>query len=106
QRISALDRSAIKVPNVALTSATRELLRMAETVDVMLRPVMDLFDGGDEKRIARTRALDQEVNRAHTEIKLYIAEVNRGSMNQEEARRGVELTGFAINLEYAGDIIA
>lgn len=106
QRISALDRSAIKVPNVALTSATRELLRMAETVDVMLRPVMDLFDSGDEKRIARIRALDQEVNRAHTEIKLYIAEVNRGSMSQEEARRGVELTGFAINLEYAGDIIA
>lgn len=106
QRISALDRSAIKVPNVALTSATRELLRMAETVDIMLRPVMDLFDSGDEKRIARIRALDQEVNRAHTEIKLYIAEVNRGSMSQEEARRGVELTGFAINLEYAGDIIA
>ncbi len=106
QRISALDRSAIKVPNVALTSATRELLRMAETVDVMLRPVMDLFDSGDEKRIARIRALDQEVNRAHTEIKLYIAEVNRDSMSQEEARRGVELTGFAINLEYAGDIIA
>lgn len=106
QRINALDRSAIKVPNVALTSATRELLRMAETVDVMLRPVMDLFDSGDEKRIARIRALDQEVNRAHTEIKLYIAEVNRDSMSQEEARRGVELTGFAINLEYAGDIIA
>ncbi len=106
QRLSALDRSAVEVPSLALASATRELLSMAETVDVMLRPVMDLFETGDARMIARVRKLDDEVNRAHTGIKMYIAEVNRGEMTQAEARRGIELTGFSINLEYAGDIIA
>lgn len=106
RRVSALDRSAVTVPTVALASATRELLRMAETVDVMLRPVMDLFDESDARRIAAVRNLDHEVNRAHTDIKLYIAEVNRSEMSTQEAYRSVELTGFAINLEYAGDIIA
>lgn len=106
RRVSALDRTVIKMPSVALASATRELLRMAEVVEIMLRPVMDLFDSGDRVRVEQVRKLDEEVNRAHTDIKLYIAEVNRGTMTQEEARRGIELTDLAINLEHAGDIIA
>lgn len=106
RRVSALDRTVIKMPSVALASATREVLRMAEVVEIMLRPVMDLFDSGDRTRVEQVRKLDEEVNRAHTDIKLYIAEVNRGTMTQEEARRGIELTDLAINLEHAGDIIA
>lgn len=106
RRVSALDRTVIKMPSVALASATREVLRMAEVVEIMLRPVMDLFDSGDRDRVEQVRKLDEEVNRAHTDIKLYIAEVNRGTMTQEEARRGIELTDLAINLEHAGDIIA
>src|SRR5690606_40685585 len=50
--------------------------------------------------------LDEDVNQAHSEIKLYLAEVNRGEMTGEEARRSIELTDFAINLEHAGDIVA
>ena len=106
RRVSALDRTVIKMPSVALASATREVLRMAEVVEIMLRPVMDLFDSGDRVRVEQVRKLDEEVNRAHTDIKLYIAEVNRGTMTQQEARRGIELTDLAINLEHAGDIIA
>lgn len=106
RRKSALDRTVIKMPGVALASATREVLRMAETVEIMLRPVMELFESGDKARVAQLRRLDEEVNRAHTDIKLYIAEVNRGTMSQDEARRGIELTDLAINLEHAGDIIA
>jgi len=106
RRKSALDRTVIKMPSVALASATREVLRMAETVEIMLRPVMELFESGDKARVGQLRRLDEEVNRAHTDIKLYIAEVNRGTMSQDEARRGIELTDLAINLEHAGDIIA
>lgn len=106
RRTSALDRTVMRTPGLALASATRELLRMGEVVEVMLRPVMDFFDAGTTDKISQTRKLDDEVNRAHTEIKLYIAEVNRGSMTAVEARRGIELTDFAINLERAGDIVA
>ncbi|TPM29883.1 Na/Pi cotransporter family protein [Mesorhizobium sp. B2-3-5] len=106
RRASALDRSVMRTPGLALASATRELLRMGEVVEVMLRPVMDFFDAGTADQIRQARKLDDEVNRAHTDIKLYIAEVNRGSMTAAEARRGIELTDFAINLERAGDIVA
>lgn len=105
-RASALDRSVTRTPSLALANATRELLRMGEVVELMLRPVMDLFDAGTPERIRRAQKLDDEVNRAHTDIKLYIAEVNRGALTPAEARRGIDLTDFAISLERAGDIVA
>lgn len=79
---------------------------MGELVEVMVRPVMDLLRAGDRGEIARVRNIDEAVNQAHTDIKLYLAEVNRGEMTAEEARRSIELTDFAINLEHAGDIVA
>jgi phosphate:Na+ symporter len=79
---------------------------MGELVETMVRPAMELFSTGSREAIARVRKIDDEVNRTHTEIKLYLAEVNRGEMTAEEARRGIELTDFAINLEHAGDIVA
>ncbi|UDL91952.1 Na/Pi cotransporter family protein [Mesorhizobium sp. PAMC28654] len=106
RRTSALDRTVMRTPGLALASATRELLRMGEVVEIMLRPVMDFIDAGTTDQIRQAQKLDDEVNRAHTEIKLYIAEVNRGSMSAAEAQRGIELTDFAINLERAGDIVA
>jgi phosphate:Na+ symporter len=106
RRTSALDRSVVGSPRLALASATRELLRMGEMVEIMVRPVMELFTAGTREEIARIRKVDEDVNRAHTEIKLYLAEVNRGEMTTAEARKSIELTDFAINLEHAGDIVA
>lgn len=103
---SALDRAVIGSPRLALASATRELLRMGELVEIMVRPAMELLAAGAREDIARVRKMDEEVNRAHTDIKLYLAEVNRGPMTGEEARKSIELTDFAINLEHAGDIVA
>ena len=104
--ISLLDRASVNNPTVALASAKRELLRMGETVAAMYRPVMELMDGGNLEKIARIRALDTLVNRKHTDIKLFIAEVNRGDLTEAQAKLGADLTDFAINMEYIGDIIA
>ncbi|NBN66058.1 Na/Pi cotransporter family protein [Pannonibacter tanglangensis] len=103
---SALDRSTLALPGLALASAKRELLLMGETVEQMFRPVMDLMAGTDPERITAVRALDAEVNRRHRDIKLFIAEMTRGQLSEEDARRGLQLTDFAINMEHVGDIIA
>ncbi|MEZ5913369.1 MAG: Na/Pi cotransporter family protein [Paracoccaceae bacterium] len=103
---SALDRSVVKSPALALATAKRELLRMGEVVETMFRPAMDLMDGGSTEQIARIRSLDDDVNRRHTEVKLFLAEVARGELSEADARKTVELTEFAINLEYIGDIIS
>ena len=67
--------------------ATRELLRMSEIVEVMLRPVMELYETGDKDKVKELRGLDQEVNRVNSDIKLYLVELNRGSMSSEDAQR-------------------
>jgi phosphate:Na+ symporter len=103
---SALDRNAIARPNLALASAQRELLRMGETLEAMLRPVMDVLEVGDESAIARLRAMDAEINQRHSDIKLFVAELNRGKLTEEEACRGLELAGLANDFEAIGDIIA
>lgn len=103
---SALDRSALASPGLALASVKRELLRMGELIETMFRPVMDLMDAGSPERIAQVRAQEAEVDRIHTEIKLYIAELRRAGLSPDEAQRGIELTDVAISLEHIGDIIA
>lgn len=100
---SALDQSVIGVPALALASATRELLRMAEIIERMLKPLMELYETGDPEKIKQAKKLEEAVDQAQQEIKLYLARINY--TDEEEARRGHELSNFAINLEYVGDAI-
>jgi len=109
-RVSALDRSVLDSPRMALASATRELLRMSEIIEVMLRPVMELYEMDErdrlKARVKELRQLDQEVNRVHSDIKLYLVELNRGAMSSDEAQRAMMLANFAINLEHVGDLVS
>ena len=105
-RASVLDGAVVGAPRLALASVTRELLRMGELIQRMYVPIIELYEKGGKEQIARLRKLDQEVNDAHTGIKLYVAQVNAGGLSPGEAQRGMELTDVAINLEHIGDIIA
>lgn len=105
-RPSVLDGAVVGTPKLAMASVTRELLRMGELIQRMYAPIIDLYEKGGKEQIARLRKLDQEVNDAHTGIKLYVAQVNAGGLSPDEAQRGIELTDVAINLEHIGDIIA
>jgi len=106
ERTSALDRELIATPRLALAAATREVLHMAELVERMLSPVMELYDSGDRDRMKAIRRMDAEINQAHSDIKLYLAEVTRQELAPEEARRALELSNAAINMEHVGDIVA
>jgi phosphate:Na+ symporter len=102
---SCLDQSVVSQPALALASATRELLRMAEIIERMLKPLMELYETGDPEKIKQARQLERAVDQAQSEIKLYLAQINYGD-SIDEAQRGRELSSFAINLEYIGDAIS
>ncbi|MGP4673936.1 Na/Pi cotransporter family protein [Agrobacterium salinitolerans] len=104
-RDSALDQALISTPTLALAAAAREVLHMGELVSRMLEPVMKIMQAPTMPEICELQDLDHEVNRAHREIKHYIAAVNRGVLDEEQARFGMELAEAAIHLEYAGDVI-
>ena len=101
---SCLDQAVVGVPALALASATRELLRMAEIIERMLKPLMELYETGDPEKIRQARRLELAVDQAQSEIKLYLAKISYAG--EDDARRGDELSSFAINLEYVGDAIS
>lgn len=100
---SCLDQAVVGIPALALASATRELLRMAEIIERMLSPLMELYETGDPEKIRQARMLEKAVDQAQSEIKLYLAKIDY--TGEDEAQRGHELSNFAINLEYVGDAI-
>jgi phosphate:Na+ symporter len=105
-RTSALDRSVIRTPRLGLASATRELLRMGEMVEVMLSPVLELYETGNKEKLKELRRLGQEVGKGDGDIKVYLAELNRSTLTAEEAQRSMMLASFAVNLEHASEIVA
>lgn len=99
---SCLDQEVIKSPALALASATRELLRMAELVERMLKPLMEIYETGDTDRMRQVKRLQTVVAEAQREVKLYLARIKYES--EAEVDRGQQLSNFAINLENIGDI--
>ncbi|MDK1378416.1 Na/Pi cotransporter family protein [Sinorhizobium sp. 6-70] len=103
---SALDHSLIDKPAQALAAAAREVLHMGNLIARMLEPVMAVIQSPTPETVKALRSIDGDIHRAHREIKLYVAAVNRGVLTEEQSRRGIELTEAAIHLEYAGDVVA
>jgi len=100
-----LDETALDTPPLAITNVAREALRMGDTVEVMLRQVMTAIMNNDRKLAAEVSRMDNIVDRLTEAIKLYIARLTRGSLDEREGRRAMEIVSFAINLEHIGDII-
>lgn len=100
-----LDESIITRPALALGAATREVLRMADAVEQMLREVMNTFEGRDQMAIGRVSQRDDEVDALHEAIKLYLTKLSRQVLSENDSKRCVEAITFTTNLEHIGDII-
>jgi phosphate:Na+ symporter len=100
-----LDPTLVKKPSLALAAASREVLRMADIVETMLRDLIEVFRTNDAKIIARISNLDDDVDMLYEAIKLYLTEASRVDTSEEESRRIVDAITFTTNLEHVGDII-
>jgi phosphate:Na+ symporter len=105
KRFSHLDESALDTPAIALACAAREALRIADRVELMLREVILTFEPASTERVLAVRKLDDEVDRAQEEIKLYLTRLTRAPLSEDDARKAFDLILFATNLEHVGDII-
>jgi phosphate:Na+ symporter len=100
-----LDESALETPSLALADAARETLRMGDAVETMLRKVMTAMMTGDRALVDEVSKMDNGVDGLDEAIKLYITKLTRGSLDEREGKRAMEIISFAINLEHIGDII-
>jgi phosphate:Na+ symporter len=100
-----LDDNELETPALALADAARETLRMGDTVEVMLREVMGALMSNNRTTVIEVSRMDNIVDRLDEAIKLYVTKLTRGSLDDREGRRAMEIISFAINLEHVGDII-
>ncbi|MEE1612122.1 Na/Pi cotransporter family protein [Microvirga sp. CF3016] len=100
-----LDKDALDTPSVALSNAAREVLRMVDTVEAMLRSSQDLFREDDIGRVDQVSRTDDVLDRLFSAIRRYLSSINHEALSEAEAKRLSDILAFAINLEHVGDII-
>ena len=100
-----LHGNAQEVPAIALGAASREALRLADVLEVMLQSVRDALGKGDRKHIAEAKRMDDVLDRLNTAIKSYLIGLDPEAMTERDHQRVDEILVFAHNLEHAGDVV-
>jgi phosphate:Na+ symporter len=100
-----LDSSAAGAPAVALVCAAREVLRMGDLIETMLRQAMTALRTNDRKLVAEISKMDDAVDSLNEAVKLYVTRMTRDSLDDRDGFRAMEIVSFSINLEHVGDII-
>ncbi|QEN86607.1 Na/Pi cotransporter family protein [Labrys sp. KNU-23] len=100
-----LDEGDFDSPSVALVAASREVIRLAELVEIMLRESIITFEEQDDSRRKQISQLDYQVDRLQENIKLYLTRLTRTPLDKDMSRKAFELILFTTNLEHVGDIL-
>ncbi|MBN8521098.1 MAG: Na/Pi cotransporter family protein [Alphaproteobacteria bacterium] len=100
-----LNDKDLDTPSVALSSAMRETLRMADLMEKMLQDTMTVFKTNDERLLDKIKEEDNTLDQIYGQIKNYMARLTQGSMDKKEAARYFQILMFSTNLEHAGDVI-
>lgn len=104
-RARYLDENQLDIPAIALSSAGREALRMADLVQSMMEDTIVALRTNDETIVYRIRARDDVLDKLNKAVKLYMAKMARESLDPEDTQQYVRTLTFATNLENVGDTI-
>jgi phosphate:Na+ symporter len=100
-----LDTTVAGTPSVGLVCAAREVLRMGDLIETMLRQTMAALLSGDRKLVAEISRMDDAVDSLNEAVKLYVTRITRDSLDDRDGHRAMEIVSFSMNLEHVGDII-
>lgn len=101
---SFLDPRVLDTPSIALVRATRETLRMADQVRVMLESFWTAFSRGDGDLARRVQKEDDAVDRMNVEIKNYLTRIGE-NRNAGDTAWQFTLLAFSAELEAVGDLV-
>jgi phosphate:Na+ symporter len=100
-----LDLTALATPSLALANAVRETLRMGDLIDSMLNAMQEVLRGKQTAVTQEVRRLNDDVEVLYNAIKLYLAQMPRDDLSDQDNRRWAEIIELAINLELASGLI-
>lgn len=100
-----LDEAALANPVVALSGATREVLRVGDLIETMLIHTMKAFEENNLVELNKIGALERQVDELQQAVKIYLSRLGHKGLSEENAGRSIVIIDYAINLEHVGDII-
>ncbi|WNZ84403.1 Na/Pi cotransporter family protein [Pseudomonas sp. P108] len=100
-----LDATALVTPSLALANAARETLRMGDLLENMLDATLDVLRGKQTAVTQEIRRLTDDIESLYSAIKLYLAQMPREDLGEQDSRRWAEIIELAINLKLASDLI-
>lgn len=100
-----LNPHLISTPELALGQATREVIRMADIVEEMLKRTIDVFKNNDRELLEKIEDRDDDVDLLDREIKLYLVKILRGSLTESLSKKEIDILEMINNLENIGDIV-
>jgi phosphate:Na+ symporter len=100
-----LDLTALVTPSLALANAARETLRMGDLIDNMLEAMLDVLNGKQTAVTQEVRRLTDDVDALYSAIKLYLAQMPREDLSDQDSLRWAEIIELTINLKLASDLI-
>ncbi|MCS3467966.1 phosphate:Na+ symporter [Pseudomonas sp. JUb42] len=100
-----LDLTALATPSLALANAVRETLRMGDLIEAMLASMLEVLRGTQTAVTQEMRRLNDDVEALYSAIKLYLAQMPRDDLSEQDNRRWAEIIELTINLELASGLI-
>ncbi len=100
-----LDEAALETPVVALSGATREVLRIGDLIESMLIHTMKAFEENNLDELGKIGVLEKQVDELQQAIKIYLSRLGNRGLSAENGARSIVIIDYAINLEHVGDII-
>ncbi|HKS15388.1 MAG TPA: Na/Pi cotransporter family protein [Pseudomonas sp.] len=100
-----LDPTALVTPSLALANAVRETLRLGDLVDNLLDAMLGALRGTQSALPQQVRATAEDAEALYNAIKLYLAQMPREDLGEQDNRRWAEIIELAINLKLASDLI-
>ena len=100
-----LDPKASTTPDLAFVNASREILRIADIVEEMLKESLPLFFRGDLEEMERIRERDKEVDSLERQVRLYLARVSEKVMTEKQSEKEMRLHNFVSSLKTMGDVV-
>ena len=101
-----LDPNAQNTPNRALGLAARELMHIAERVEVTLGHAMQLYRAYDESVAATIRADYQGIRVAVRNLKFYLARLDQSKMTDAAIQKSHDLVESAIHIATGAEAIS
>jgi phosphate:Na+ symporter len=101
-----INTHVIGTPSLALADTAREVLRMVDIVESMLKMFIEALQNDDRKILSKIAEMDDTVDQLHRAVKAHLTAISSiDGLSDMDAKRCSDILAFTINLEHVGDIL-